>query len=78
MKLGVDFYSVGLYQFVAGLVVTLALDALHLAEQLPEEFAECLVVVDSDVCFATLACELHYILTAFALLFAMFERPFGY
>ena len=49
MDFGIHFHTVGLNQLAASLVVTLALDALHLGEQLCEQATQFLVVIDADI-----------------------------
>lgn len=49
----VDTHGIFLNEVASGFVVAFALDALNFAEELSEEFAQTVVVVDSDVCLAT-------------------------
>ncbi len=57
MEFGVDFDGIGLYELCCSRVVALRCDALNLGEELAEEIAEGLIVVDADEGLALLVLD---------------------
>ena len=73
MERGVDLHGVGFHKVACGLEVALALDALDFSQQLAEQFAQFLVVVDADVGLAVMLDHLHH-----AVLLPLLEAPVGH
>ena len=73
MDCGVDLHGIVLDECAAGLIVARRLYALHFAQQLAEELAQSLEVVDHDVALAILLDPLDDVV-----LLAVLVAPFGY
>ncbi len=69
----VDVDGVGLDQILAGLVITLGLDALDLGQQLGEEVTQFIIVIDYKVSLAVANLLLYHVV-----LTALLITPLGY